>query len=65
MIILLADGTPETGLWCPVCLLPSRVCIPLFTTTEAGGSPLGVYDACQDCGWSPARSATGSGPPGP
>ena len=42
-------GTPETGLWCSRCLLPSRVRVPIYLTSEAGSSLLGVWDACEEC----------------
>jgi hypothetical protein len=54
---MISSGRGETGLWCPVCLLPSRIRVPVYLTSEAGSSPLGTYDECQDCGYSPARKA--------
>lgn len=50
LIFLVSTGQPETGLWCDRCLLPSRIRFTVYVTTEHGSRPIGVIDACQDCG---------------
>ena len=51
-------GLAETGLWCPRCLKPSVVRIPLNVLAEddQGGTALwtpGWDSRCQECGQSP------------
>jgi len=48
--VFVSAGTPQTGLWCGKCLLPSRVRIPVYVTSERGSSLVTVHDACEDCG---------------
>lgn len=39
-------GDPVTGLWCPTCLLPSRIALVL----RIGGSKMHVHSWCDGCG---------------
>ena len=54
VIQILTLGEPETGLWCPDCLLPSRVRFPWLS--QFGDGPLApcpgepTLDICNDCG---------------
>ena len=54
VIEILTLGEPETGLWCPDCLLPSRVRFPWLS--QFGDGPLVPFpavpdlDICNDCG---------------
>lgn len=54
-IDMISAGTPETGLWCDACQLPSRVRIRIFATHEGGSDLFGTWDECQECGANPAR----------
>lgn len=38
MVVHLVVGTPEVGLWCRVCALPSRVRFPIYRLSEYGVS---------------------------
>lgn len=58
LVYFLALGECERGLWCPDCLLPSRVRAPLFMVGENGSSPVTDLDACLECG----RSFAAAGP---
>jgi hypothetical protein len=49
-IIHLVPGTPRTGLWCPTCLLPSGVEVPLHFLTDTGCLAAGTVRECFDCG---------------
>lgn len=42
-------GEPETGLWCPACLLPSRVRTPLYLAGDHGSFLAAVSDSCAGC----------------
>ena len=48
-VIHLTLGTASTGLWCPACLLPSGVEIPLNIVGKAGVSRVGLLRICADC----------------
>jgi hypothetical protein len=52
IVVELAAGTPETGIWCGECLLPSGVRVPIFTLTDDGPRRLAWADfhKCTDCG---------------
>jgi hypothetical protein len=39
-------GDPETGLWCPVCLVDTRLRIPLYLDGEQAGG----IEICPGCG---------------
>lgn len=41
---------PRTGLWCPKCLLPSGVEVPLYSVSITGVSVWPPYRFCYDCG---------------
>lgn len=50
MIIEIAPGTPTAwGVWCPSCLLPSAVDVPLNIISERGVTPLGAMRYCEGC----------------
>lgn len=42
-------GEPELNCWCPVCLLPIRLRVPLHLD-DAGSTPVGVLEICPGCG---------------
>jgi hypothetical protein len=52
VIIRITAGTPETGIWCGKCLLPSGVRIPMYVLTDDGfrHSPYMDFHECTDCG---------------
>lgn len=50
MVIVLASGTPRTGLWCPKCLLPSGYDVVVYGLFESGPQPMGRIRECDDCG---------------
>lgn len=52
-IDMIRAGTPETGLWCDACHLPSRVRIRVFITHDGGSDLLATRDECQECGARP------------
>jgi hypothetical protein len=58
-VVIISAGEPETGLWCPDCLLPSRVRIPIYVTSETGSSLTTTADECQDCGRNFCRAPEG------
>lgn len=43
-------GTPTTGLWCPKCLLPSVIEVPLGFLTLNGYTSMPSHVFCHDCG---------------
>lgn len=49
-ILNIAAGTPECGLWCETCLLPSRARVPVHLLAESGVSDLAQYHYCTECG---------------
>jgi len=52
LVVFLAPGEPETGLWCSTCLLPSAVRVPIVMITEngAGDTTVSPVEACTECG---------------
>lgn len=48
--VLVEAGTPEPGLWCPVCLAPSAARVPLVLLTATGARDLGAAEGCPECG---------------
>lgn len=46
LLIRLDPGTPRVGLWCPDCLLPSRVEVPLYRLTPDGVVRVGTVSFC-------------------
>lgn len=43
-------GDPEqTGLWCPNCLKPSGLRMPLFMVSLTGVTHIGPVTRCYDC----------------
>jgi hypothetical protein len=49
LMVTLSLGDRKTGLWCPVCNLPSVVAISIYTLTELGvGEPIWCAK-CTDC----------------
>lgn len=43
-------GTPELGLWCTKCALPSGISVPLYLVSILGVSLGGHFRRCGDCG---------------
>jgi hypothetical protein len=43
---VITAGEPGQGAWCPVCLLPTRLRVPLF----ADGKACGGLEICPGCG---------------
>lgn len=39
-------GTPECGLWCEVCQLPSGIRVPLSVTDDSGVQSIGEAFLC-------------------
>lgn len=58
-IVDIVSGTPETGLWCGVCLLPSVIHVPVCTLTESGPQLLATYTQCDGCGAHPGTGVRG------
>jgi hypothetical protein len=52
-ISMISAGHPETGLWCPRCLLPARVRITVYMISEDGSSPICTQDWCTECDGEP------------
>lgn len=50
MLIHVWADIPQTGLWCPNCLLPSGVEVPLYAVSITGVSVWPPYRFCHDCG---------------
>jgi hypothetical protein len=50
---VITAGEPEQGAWCPVCLLPTRLRVPLF----ADGRACGGLEICAGCGTGHDRPA--------
>jgi hypothetical protein len=48
--VRLVPGTPETGLWCSRCLLPSGIRVPVHALTATGPRKVTEVTACTDCG---------------
>lgn len=49
--LIITWGEPETGIWCPTCLLPSALRWPLYLLGEDGiGSEPGTLTTCDVCG---------------
>jgi hypothetical protein len=48
-VVLVSAGEPETGLWCSRCLLPSRIRVPVYLTSEHGSFLAARSDACPGC----------------
>lgn len=48
LILRLWTGEPEAGLWCPKCLKPSGIRVPLYSVSEQGVSTLGTLSTCHD-----------------
>ncbi len=44
----LAIGSPVTGGWCPTCLLPSLIRVPIWQLSARGMDLLRIVEACQD-----------------
>jgi hypothetical protein len=49
VIFTFTPGTPETGLWCDECLLPSRIRLPVCTIDSSGVRVLTVVETCPGC----------------
>lgn len=49
VVVDIAPGTPTFGLWCPRCLRPSGVEIPVHSLTASGVGQIGVIRRCRDC----------------
>lgn len=48
-VLNVVSGTPETGLWCARCLLPSVIKVALFVLEEDGPRQIGTHTDCRDC----------------
>lgn len=48
-VVIVTHGEPETGLWCPTCLLPSAVLWPLVLIGENGADDAGCVILCDGC----------------
>lgn len=48
--LALTPGTPETGIWCEPCALPSVVRVPFYNVNESGVSLVAAAAACTECG---------------
>lgn len=48
VVVTVSLGEPETGSWCPECLLPSAARWPMLL---GGHRVLPDIEVCQDCGW--------------
>jgi hypothetical protein len=48
--VTMVAGEPETGVWCPQCLLPSAIRTPVTSDTPMLCPPFSVT-ACEDCDW--------------
>ncbi|WP_292980984.1 hypothetical protein [Mycobacterium sp.] len=46
MTLQLIAGTPTTGLWCDICLLPSRYDVPVYFLGADGPVQIGTYTHC-------------------
>lgn len=49
MYLQLTAGTVITGLWCPRCLLPSVVLVPLSSLSRQGVTTFGPFAYCNGC----------------
>lgn len=49
-IVLLTPGTPEVGVWCGPCSLPSAVRVALYQLGETGVSLIATAEMCTECG---------------
>jgi hypothetical protein len=50
IVIVVGSGTETYGLWCPHCLKPSVIQVPLHSLSLSGVSPLATLRKCVDCG---------------
>lgn len=50
IIIVTYPGTPDTGLWCDRCALPSGLGIPIYVLADDGPRLLVYSRMCMDCG---------------
>ncbi len=48
VVVVPEPGTPDTGLWCDHCQLPSLVRFPMNAVLPNGVLPLGYLDLCTD-----------------
>lgn len=46
--IVVAVGTPRTGLWCSTCALPAAIEMDVWVLTRAGLRLLGVQTLCAE-----------------
>ena len=49
-IFLLTPGTPETGVWCESCALPSVIRVALYQLSDSGVSHVATAAVCTECG---------------
>lgn len=48
-VIQLGAGTPQTGLWCDTCNLPSRIVVPVMWLADSGVGKIGESSRCAVC----------------
>ena len=48
--VQISHGTPDTGLWCNACLLPSGIGVPVYALGGDGPRLLVYTRMCLDCG---------------
>lgn len=58
--VTITAGEPQQGAWCPVCLMHTRLRVPLRSAT---GSPLGTLEICPGCGTGHDRYSASITPP--
>jgi hypothetical protein len=49
VVVTVTPGEPETGLWCPFCLLHSLVRVQLYAVTDSGVTLMGTAEGCPGC----------------
>lgn len=50
LVIDLWCGEPEVKSWCPKCLLPSGIEVPIYSVSGQGVSQFATVHKCYDCG---------------
>jgi hypothetical protein len=50
VFVEISRGTPDTGLWCDTCLLPSGIGVPVYALGDDGPRLLVYTRMCLDCG---------------
>lgn len=55
--LFISVSTPETGIWCNTCMLPSAIAFEVSVLSERGVSRPHRFAGCEDCG-TPIASGT-------